>query len=103
MSRLINADAIIEIFDKDKYDQIRNEYQSGYNDGLLHAEVIADNLPTVDAIPIEWMLKWEDAPLTDEYMKIGSSVKTKEIGRTVNWNTVKWMILEWRKEHEQID
>lgn len=52
MSRYIDADALIEIFDKDKYERVRNEYQSGYNDGLLHAEVVADNQPTVDAVPV---------------------------------------------------
>ena len=54
--RLIDADALIEIFDKDEYERVRNEYQSGYNDGLLHAEVVADdladNMPTVDAVPV---------------------------------------------------
>lgn len=46
--RLIDADALIEIFDIDKYERVRNEYQSGYNDGLFHAEVVADDQPTVD-------------------------------------------------------
>lgn len=50
--RLIDADALIEIFDKDEYERVRNEYQSGYNDGLLHAEVVADDQPTVDAVPV---------------------------------------------------
>ena len=52
MTRLIDADALKEIFDKDEYERVRNEYQSGYNDGLLHAEVVADDLPTVDAVPV---------------------------------------------------
>ena len=56
MTRYIDADALIEIFDKDEYDRVRNEYQSGYNDGLLHAEVVADDLaddmPTVDAVEV---------------------------------------------------
>ena len=50
--RLIDADALIEIFDKDEYERVRNEYESGYNDGLLHAEVVADDLPTIDAVPV---------------------------------------------------
>lgn len=88
MTRLINADAIPYVTDE----TYLHEFDYAYRYAI-------DALPTVEAIPIEWMLKWDDAPLTDESMKIGRSVKTKEIGRTVNWNTVKWMILAWRKDN----
>lgn len=50
--RTINVDALIEKFEKDKFDRCRDDYQSGYNDGMLHAEVVADNFPTVDAVPV---------------------------------------------------
>ena len=82
MSRLINADAIPYVTDETYF----HEFDYAYRYAI-------DELPTVEAIPIEWMLKWDET-LTDE---------SKEIGSTVNWNIVKWMILEWRKEHEQAD
>ena len=84
VTRLINADDIPYA--------VNIDHPSGEYDYAYRCEV--DAMHTVEAIPIEWMLKWDDAPLTDE---------SKEIGSTVNWNIVKWMILEWRKEHEQID
>lgn len=50
--RLIDADALIRIFTRDEYERVRNDYHSGYNDGLLHAVVVADDQPTVDAVPV---------------------------------------------------
>ena len=85
MSRLINDEPLKESIRKKT---LFNKFE------CVLIDVVIDDQPTVDAIPIEWMLKWDDAPLTDELKKIGG---------TVNWNIVKWMILEWRKEHEQID
>ena len=80
--RLVNADEFIEtargVLDmQDLYLPIHFK------------EFVIDEMPTVEAIPIEWMLKWDET-LTDESM---------EIGRTVNWNIVKWMILEWKKDN----
>ena len=60
--RTINVDALIEKFEKDKFDRCRDDYQSGYNDGMLHAEVVADNFPTVDAVPVKhgkWIQRTE--------------------------------------------
>ena len=85
MSRLINDDALKKSM---REETLFNRWQ------MVLIEKVIDDQPTVEAIPIEWMLKWNDEPLTDE---------SKEIGSTVNWNIVKWMILEWRKEHEQAD
>ena len=88
MSRLIDADTTIHV---QIYDDMTEEW-------CLKETTVASALddwadegcpPTVDAIPIEWMLKWDET-LTDE---------SKEIGSTVNWNIVKWMILEWKKDN----
>ena len=72
MTRYIDADALIEIFDKDEYDRVRNEYQSGYNDGLLHAEVVADDQPTVDAVPVRHG-KWTVTPVYIKCSECGES------------------------------
>lgn len=101
MTRLIDADALRDAlqYEIDKATPPFDDTVGAVRCGIRLARNIAEDQPTVEAVPIEWMLKWDDAPLTDESMKIGSTVKTKEIGRTVNWNTVKWMILEWRKSN----
>lgn len=55
MARLTDVDALIEKFERDKFDRVRNDYQSGFNDGMLHAEVVADNFFIVDAVPVEFI------------------------------------------------
>lgn len=81
--RLINGDELIAVFNSRSTINV-------VGDGLCKVIITRiEALPTVDAIPIEWMLKWDET-LTDESMEIGS---------TVNWNIVKWMILEWRKDN----
>jgi len=50
--RLIDADVLIEKIKTDKFTHVRNDYSSGYNDGIFHSGVVADNLPTVDAVPV---------------------------------------------------
>lgn len=86
MVRLIDADALIEKFDKDKYDRVRNEYQSGYNDGMLHAEVVADNFPTVDAVPVKhgkWIMFDSEADKFDD-------IKCSECGKEFTVDAFRW-------------
>ena len=70
--RLTDTDALIEKFEKDEFAHVRNDYQSGYNDGMFHAKVVADNFPTVDAVPVKHG-KWIDrngaivAPFWERY------------------------------------
>ena len=47
MTRLIDADKLIKKIKKDKFAYVRSDYQSGYNDGIFHTEIVADNFPTV--------------------------------------------------------
>ena len=80
--RTINVDALIEKFAKDKFDRCRDDYQSGYNDGMLHAEVVADNFPTVDAVPVDWITRYMN------HADITSVIR------------IRVMIDVWREEHE---
>lgn len=56
-----------------------------YMDGVKDTLEYIDNLPTVDAVPIEWI---------EQYVKS----KTALIGDSELW--MKWMIDDWQKEQE---
>ncbi len=52
MTRLIDADKLIEKIEKDEFTYAITYYQSGYNDGLFHARIVVDNFPTVDTASV---------------------------------------------------
>lgn len=57
-----------------------------YIDGIKDTLEYIDNLPKVDAIPIEWI---------EQYVKS----KTALLGDSELW--MKWMIDDWEKEQEK--
>lgn len=63
------------------------------DNGFVEACTVICKAPTVDAIPVEWMLKWKDSGVTEE-----SADRLSDIGG----DFVEWMIAEWRAEHDKI-
>lgn len=56
MGKLISAKAFIEALEKhEKNDRTLTDYQRGINDGLQIAKMEAEDAPTVDAIPVEYI------------------------------------------------
>lgn len=49
---LINKYDFLEKLKASKYHYANDEYKSGYNDGIFHAEVTVDHVPTVYAVPV---------------------------------------------------
>ena len=52
---LINKYDFLEKLKASKYYRANDEYKSGYNDGIFHAEVTVEHVPTVNAIPVEFI------------------------------------------------
>lgn len=88
--RLIDADAYAKKLDADEYYYVKDEYAAGYNDGLFHAEVVAEDFPTVDAIPVKWLE--ERYPIHDTYGTESYFRKT---------NAIYEVIKEWAEQVEQ--
>lgn len=49
---LINKYDFLEKLKASKYHYANDEYKSGYNDGIFHAEVTVDHVPTVYAVTV---------------------------------------------------
>ena len=57
MGRLIDADAITGI----STHQTNNfDYDKGYTDGAVRVLKAIEHAPTIDAIPVEWIKKYDD-------------------------------------------
>lgn len=69
MARLIDADAL-------KLDLTR------FYDNEITAKRLIDEQPTIDAIPVEWMRKYDDA--FDNVLPISSALRAWEEGRLNN-------------------
>lgn len=84
--RLINTDALIERLKPYKYKYGTDEIP--YN--IIHEAFIyeIENEPTIEAIPVEWLLEWE--------RKYNESLPPLFRGETV----IKEVIRDWRKENE---
>ena len=75
--RLTDIDAFIEKIGNDKFIYVGNDYASGFNDGIFHAEVVADNFPTVDAVPVRHGKWTADETLYTQGMVACSCCKTE--------------------------
>ena len=84
MTRLIDADEII----KRSHDVIigNGTKHRCFDTTLIH------EIPTVDAIPVKWMRKWKDAPVSEESMDRCDTSKG---------DLIEWMILEWAERKEE--
>ena len=80
--RLIDADELLE--------DVRQNSQSYWADDFAYEWV--NRQPTVDAVPVEWMRQFKDAPVTEE-----SAKRCDECGG----DFVEWMILEWAERKEE--
>lgn len=78
--RLIDADALIHWIESAPLTIEQGLLFSGI------AEYVENE--TVDAIPIDWMLKWKDSGITEESADLLSDL---------GGDYIKWMIAEWRK------
>ena len=54
---LINKYDFLEKLKASKYYCVNDEYKAGYNDGIFHAEVSIEHVPTVDAVPVDLINK----------------------------------------------
>lgn len=54
---LINKYDFLEKLKASKYHCADDEYKSGYNDGIFHAEVTVEHVPEVDAVPVNLINK----------------------------------------------
>lgn len=54
---LINKYDFLKKLKASKYYRANDEYKSGYNDGIFHAEVTVEHVPTVDAVPVDLINK----------------------------------------------
>lgn len=85
--KLIDKDGLMEIVNCNK------SLADGYHmKDYVFKQIITDinNQPTVEAIPIAWLLKWENKH-TQEY-----ETYFREIGKY----PIECAIEDWRKEHE---
>lgn len=92
---LINKYAFLEKLKASKYYHANDEYKVGYNNGIFHAAVTVEHLPTIDAVPVEFIteyVKYKASPfgvivITDmmkEYLnnKYGLEKKSEQIDST---------------------
>lgn len=79
MSRLIDADELLK----------------GYQDHEMISTHIIWNAPTVEAIPIEWLLKWAE----DRYFLMATS-DDYHLSKTYYSPMFKDAIKDWREEQE---
>lgn len=54
---LIESHAILEKLKSSKYYYVDNDYKSGFNDGIFHAQVTVEHVPSVDAVPVDLINK----------------------------------------------
>lgn len=102
MTRLIDADGLkaklnkaIEFADEhdgNYADAFKNDSQE-WSAEIWTVESNIDNMPTIEAIPIEWIRNWNNSDTTEESAKRGLRVE---------YDLIEWMILDWieRKENE---
>lgn len=55
---LINKYDFLEKLKASKYHYANDEYKSGYNDGIFHAEVTVEHVSEVKAIPVEFITEY---------------------------------------------
>ena len=81
MPRLIDANKL-------NWDEIENEY-GARTEEVVACEVLIENAPTVDAIPVEWLEK-----------KIEKCKSSKDLYPQLFEEIITIVITEWRKENE---
>lgn len=85
---LIRREAIISEFEEGKEcEGSPDPWYEGFNTGLDAAQTISENVPVIDAIPIEWMKKQRD----------------KEERGTHFWWMYQAIINKWQEEQEKTD
>lgn len=67
--RLIDADEL-EVMSYDAQGH-RGEYAQGYDDGVSYMAAKIDRAPTIDAIPVEWIVNMQK-----EWLKSSASFET---------------------------
>lgn len=72
-----------------------------------HAETVIDKLPTVEAIPIEWIKGWlasikDNERYKNAYVQIEDEVRRVAYGNEMEFNipSVSDMLEDWEKENE---
>ena len=92
--RLINADNLIQEFEKNIEIYEGDEYEEGINTGIRWCKEDVVNATTVNAIPIEWI---EKKLLSCQYEYENDYDKGFDKG----WNCViKTLLKDWEKENE---
>lgn len=85
MDRLISADALKNSLDEHAYLVNHGFSETEYGTTQYGIHQIIDDAPTIDAIPIEWILNHERMP------KEGKG-----------HDAIMDMIKDWRREHDEI-
>ena len=91
--RLIDADALIEIL-------AVMQGRCNTKAELIHNSKIwqqVKDMPTVEAIPVEWMRKFKDAEVTEASAKLCDECK----GDFVEWMIAEWLIYSQYVEGEK--
>lgn len=90
--RLIDADKLIQEFEKSKTFE-GDEYTEGINTGISWCTEDTANAPTVNAIPIDWIIKWanKNCMYCCDY-----DYPTE---RTDGWFDINDMVKDWKKEN----
>lgn len=89
MSRLIDADKLIQELEKNKTLYI-DEYEEGRNTGISWCIEDVVDAPTVKAIPIEWINNYARKICADD----GGRYNSKAYG-------IDRMIYDWEKENDK--
>lgn len=83
VARLIDADALKHKIDQEEGRRI----EPGWYDGIDTCREIIENAPTIDAIPVEWIMSWSNK----RYQKTQMDVSIVDV------------LEAWQKEQEAQD
>ena len=87
---LISRAAVLDAIDNERKLLIEREQYGAEHVVVHHARRIIEELPAVDAIPVEW-LKEQIKPYTGD---------VSDIGKIATNGTIKGIIRKWQKEQE---
>ena len=95
--RLIDADALLEV----KFHATEREYQLGWNDAL---ESIAENAPTIDAVPGRWISVNDRLPEPFETVLVQMPLENPL--PTVGWGFIKgdgeWYCNHFNRDKDEV-
>ena len=100
----INKYDFLEKLKASKYYYADDEYKSGYNDGIFHAEVTVEHVPPYNAIPVSFILD-KMSVINSEYINVNRQIDREPrsadglTGIATNllheYNTLRNLIKEW--------